>query len=777
MTATAGTGGQLKIQWGQGQFGVKGREVCLPFFFHLDEVMYRRRNPNEMEDEIQLVRNVSPDVSSSASVSEVAPTRIKEESHVVPHKLSVFRRRVIAKASSPRGKLLYWWITVFFLGLFAFLLALVPLLVERRNRQDCSDYEGQQGDNDDLPYFYRTENGRLEICRQRSMVLEGNLGVGRNYISEVKVNVFTHSMNSTLNITSSRNNNKNCLLVQWKGLSSKDVPLRDCYEIGQSNWYGAYENFQQYWPINKSDLAKDPVFSAFLPHDYLSKQFYSEGAFGPILHPLWLSTNGVGILVDEGVQLYVSMNDTQLCLIAQPFELDCFPRALDYAFLNYTVCVFDTIAQTAQYFLNSSGLIPRPRSTPSPAVFQNPIWSTWAEFKTNITTENIAKFCLSIVENNFNKSQLEIDNGYSRFYGELDFNADVSISDLMNTSCRGFNITAWVHPFVNFDSPNFKSGLSSGLFLPGISQLHGNEVSLVEWWQGFGAVINFISDDAFNATSRALSKFKETHSLSSFKFDGGEYTYLPRCVNVEGLNHPGDFTKSYVKFVGSQPYSDNAEVRVGFYTQEQPVFVRLLDRTSTWSLENGLQSVLTATLSVGLGGYNFVIPDMIGGNGEITGDISTVKPSSELFIRWAQLNTFLPVMQFSISPWGYDTATTEHVLALTQLHYSLGFHRFAEETLETGFPIIRPLWWNAIESNDNKTWTISDQFFIGDDYMVAPVLNSCTQREVYFPLGFNYSVVNSSLSALSVCKNNVCQEGSQHTFNVTLYQVLFFHVL
>jgi hypothetical protein len=712
-----------------------------------------------MEDEVQLVD------ASSAAASEVAVTRIREESHIVPHRLAVFRRRVVAKASSPRGKLLYWWISVIFLGLLAFLLALIPLLVEQGNRQDCSDYEGQQNDNDDLPYFYRTASGRLEICRQRSMVLEGILGVGRSYISEDKVNVFTHSLNSTLNITSSQDNNKNCLLVEWVGLSSKDAPLRDCYEIGRSNWYGAYEHFQQYWPINRSNLAEDPLMSPFLPQDYLLS---NTNAFGSVLHPLWLSTSGVGILVNERVQLHVSMSNTQLCLIAQPFELDCFPHALDNAFLNYTVCVFDTVAQTAQYFLNSSGLIPRPSSTPSPTVFEQPIWSTWLEL-TNNTLDNIAEFCHSIMENEFNMSQLEID---SRLYSEVGLNTNMTVLDIINNSCEGFNITAWVHPFVNYNSPNFADGLNNNLFLPGISQ----DVSLVEWWQGYGAVINFIDDHALNTTSRVLSEFKNKYSLSSLKFDAGEYTYLPKCVHIEGLNHPGDFTKSYVRFVGSQPYSELAEVRVGFFTQDQPVLVRLLNGRSNWTSESDLQYVLNAVLSVGLGGYNFVIP-VIEDNRVTLDGISTVKPPLELFVRWVQLITFFPVMQFSIFPWGYGDATARHILDLTQLHYSLRFHRFVKETLETGFPIIRPVWWKAVESNDNKTWTISDQFFIGDAYMVAPMLNLGVQRVVYFPMGYDYSVVNSRLSALSVCENNVCQGGSEHMFNVTLYQVLFFHVL
>lgn len=719
--------------------------------------MYRHRR-RSVDDEVQL--------TEAEGDSSIRQSVIKEESHVIPPKLSVLKRRVITKVVSPRGKLLYWWITVFFLGLFAFLFVIVPLLVERNlDKQDCTDYEGQQ---DFLPYFYRTGRGQLEICRQKTMVLEGSLGVGRSYFSEVKVNVFNYSMDSTLNITSSQSSAKNCLLVQWVGLSSKDVPLKDCYEVGDSHWFGAYEHRRQSWPINMSEFASDPLVSPFLPQNYLADRHAYNDTFGPILHPLWLNSNGVGILVEEGVQLHVGMNGSQLCLIAQPFDLDCFADNLARSFLNYTICVFDTTAQTAQFFLNATdGLIPRPSSAPSPQLFLNPVWSTRARFESDISTYSVANFCSSILDNMFNRSQLVIDSGYSQFYGELDFNANVNVSNLLNSSCEGFNITAWVHPFVNFEASNFQSGLDNNLYVPG-----GNDVSLVKWWQGFGAVINFADKAVARNQSIALTEFKETHQLSSFKFDAGEYTYLPKCVKIQGTVHPGDFTKSYVKFVANSSYSDLADVRVGFYTQEYPILVRLLDRTPSWSAENGLQSILASILAIGLGGYSFVVPDMIGGNGRYIEFAE--KPSKELYIRWAQLNVFLPVMELSISLWDYDNEVTRHVHRLAELHYSLGFQRYAEDALRTGFPIIRPLWWNCM---DNKTWTVSDQFFIGDDYMIAPVLNRGeTERRVYFPRCFNYFVAFSNLSAESACPQDLCLGGSSYTFNVSLYQVLYFHI-
>ena len=49
-----------------------------------------------------------------------------------------------------------------------------------------------------------------------------------------------------------------------------------------------------------------------------------------------------------------------------------------------------------------------------------------------------------------------------------------------------------------------------------------------------------------------------------------------------------------------------------------------------------------------MSGYSFVLPDMIGGNGY------KGEPSRELYIRWLQVNVFMPAMQISYVPWMYD---------------------------------------------------------------------------------------------------------------------------
>ena len=70
------------------------------------------------------------------------------------------------------------------------------------------------------------------------------------------------------------------------------------------------------------------------------------------------------------------------------------------------------------------------------------------------------------------------------------------------------------------------------------------------------------------------------------------------------------------------------------------IYYRILDRASDWTIHDGLKSVITATLHFGLLGYPFVLPDIIGGNGDPD------KSNKELFIRWSQLTAFMPAMQF-----------------------------------------------------------------------------------------------------------------------------------
>ena len=160
----------------------------------------------------------------------------------------------------------------------------------------------------------------------------------------------------------------------------------------------------------------------------------------------------------------------------------------------------------------------------------------------------------------------------------------------------------------------------------------------------------------------------------------------------------------------------------------------MLDKQSVWDYSDGLQTLIPTALMMSIAGYPFVLPDMIGGNA-----YSGQFPSKELFIRWLQVNTFMPSIQFSITPWDYKDSAQEVInvtKAMLALHeqYSPLIIKLAENAVKTGEPIMRPLWWVA--PNDNNTFAIDDEFLLGNDLLVAPVTTDETRkRNIYLPSG------------------------------------------
>ena len=78
-------------------------------------------------------------------------------------------------------------------------------------------------------------------------------------------------------------------------------------------------------------------------------------------------------------------------------------------------------------------------------------------------------------------------------------------------------------------------------------------------------------------------------------------------------------------------------------------------------------------------------------------------PSSELLIRWTQLTTFLPMIQFSILPWRTEDPFTPETLEITRefvwIHQDLvdEIWDLVLEAQQTGMPIVRPLFFEYPE--------------------------------------------------------------------------------
>ncbi|KAK7870752.1 hypothetical protein R5R35_009900 [Gryllus longicercus] len=223
---------------------------------------------------------------------------------------------------------------------------------------------------------------------------------------------------------------------------------------------------------------------------------------------------------------------------------------------------------------------------------------------------------------------------------------------------------------------------------------------------------------------------QEENGIDSFKFDAGESSFVPQVPVLTGdlELQPNLYTERYVSTVAQ--FGDMVEVRVGHHTQTLPIFVRMQDKDSRWDIANGLPTLITTLLVMNMVGYPLVLPDMVGGNGY------NEAPNKELFIRWLEANVFMPAIQYSYVPWDYDNETVEICQKYTKLHaeYAPKIIEQLKKSVVDGTPANAPIWW--IDPKDETAQEINDEFLLGEDILVAPVIvEGAVTRDIYLPRG------------------------------------------
>jgi len=487
-----------------------------------------------------------------------------------------------------------------------------------------------------------------------------------------------------------------------------------------SHWYGASQVRMQKWPIERWQMKTAP----FIASDSFKKDSMQ---FGGVQERYFLSSAGTAVFVDDDVPLWVAINgdNDRLLRLSARFQSPYKNPSNKLPFLRYSILQSYNVYCVHELVMNR--LISHPNNIPDERMFRHPIWSTWATYKKNINQAKVMEFARDIKRHGFEAAQLEIDDDWTPAYGDIEFdrhkfpNPGAMMDELRSMELR---VTLWVHPFASVLS----SAISRGDFWIKSTVTRG----VTTWWNGLGKCLDVTNPAAiawFRSCLRALS---DEYGITSYKFDAGELNWLPPGYSTHTeVTTPNEYARKYAEMCASiDPDIRALEIRVGVRTQHLPVFVRMMDKDSNWGEDNGLSTLIPHALTFGILGYPFVLPDMVGGNAY------QGLPDRELYVRWMEVNALLPSIQISIPPWQYDEEVVRITHSMLNLHeqYADLIVKLAKDSTRTGAPIVRPIWW--IAPNDDTAQMIDSEFLLGDDLLVAPVLErGATSRLVYLPAG------------------------------------------
>jgi alpha-D-xyloside xylohydrolase len=324
----------------------------------------------------------------------------------------------------------------------------------------------------------------------------------------------------------------------------------------------------------------------------------------------------------------------------------------------------------------------------------------------------------------------------------------------------GVKLMVSIWPTVNPASENYAEMDEAGLL---VGNEHGFPSQLAIWDRGSSARVPMTFYDATNPDARAYvwAKVKEgyyKYGIRTWWLDACEPELVPeQPENLRYQAGPGAEVSNIYPMLHARGFYEGmrAEGETEILSlcrsawagsQRYGALVWSGDIDSTFE---DLRRQIPAGLNIGLSGIPWWTTD-IGGfkNGEITA------PSfRELIVRWFQFGVFCPVFRLhgirqpgtligaeqtgaANEVWSFGAESYGIIRQLLFLRERLRPYVMEQMRVahETGLPPMRPLFMDF--PADPASWEVEDQFLLGSDILVAPVVTEgARERRVYLPAG------------------------------------------
>lgn len=529
-----------------------------------------------------------------------------------------------------------------------------------------------------------------------------------------------------------------CYTIRWESLGPDFFPI-DCYDVSEENghWYGGGLTKNGDWPLERASFD----FAPFITGDVNVHQW------GNVLKRYFINSRGVAIKIDDRVPLHVSMNhnnSSQFCFKAQNDNFAYVNRLTNLPVLSYKICTGEDMKSLHKEMIQQSlwDGIKEKDALDVHTLLDEPIWQipTYANEELNEST--IFNYTEKVIALSFLKlGHVLLNEFWQENVG--DFSLDTKRFPTLKATIdmlhrRGFRITLSVQPFISTESENFGVAVKNKLLI--YERLSERTIPALTRYKSLpsAGVLDVTNNDTVPWFMNQLDNLKNAYHINSFFLDFGTGYNIPHYYQCSrSLENPDQYKTIFTSRLeeGLNMIGTSGGVSV----PRPPAFLSLPPVNSSW---NSLQQIVTTVLTYGVIGYPFIMPGPVGGDHILPKSMVNMLtyyaletpplPDEELFIRWFQLATFLPVLRFTHLPSDYDsdlvTEVSKELAMIRQTTVTPTLKKYLTEAMNEALPLIRPLW--MLDPTDAACLSIKDEFSVGEEIIVAPILQKgITQRE------------------------------------------------
>lgn len=299
---------------------------------------------------------------------------------------------------------------------------------------------------------------------------------------------------------------------------------------------------------------------------------------------------------------------------------------------------------------------------------------------------------------------------------------------------RGAKVMLWLVPYVSPDSLDGLDLYRKRLIVERPTATKHNYAAIVKWWSGYSFAWDFSVPEAEERFVSTLKGLQREFGVDGFKFDGADLVHYTLssptgCRFRRDGYTAADNCRDFSRIASAFPYN---ELRASYRSAGLPLVQRLQDKAHSW---DALDELIPDMLAAGILGYAYTCADMIGGG--LAEDFFTKKFAIDrkLFVRSCQVHALMPMMQFSLAPWRVLEADGQAACrAAVALHVAFAptILALARHAAKTGEPIVRLMEYEFPHQGFEE---VRDQFMLGSDWLVAPVIRADDTRIVRLPKG------------------------------------------